>query len=373
MDRTIAHILGIGTAIPPQDIHRAFIDWAGSRLTQPRDRALFERMAARSGIEHRWSVLPPAPNGGSPVEPGGFYHGDRLPSTARRMEVYAQEAPELALAAIEDLARQADVIHLTHLVVASCTGFVAPGIDQIIIERMGLSTSIERTFVGFMGCYAAVAALRTAHHIVRSEPRARVLVVNVELSSLHLNSRYDIQSLLAALQFGDGAAAALVAAEPQGLALDRFFCTTLAQSEDLIQWAIADEGFVMTLSGEVPRQITKALRGAQVRDTLLGRRAAPEFDWAVHPGGRSVLDAVESALELSPMALQASRSILARFGNMSSASLMFVLAELMANPSANPGVAMAFGPGIAVEGFCFEHASPGVGVTREPALAGVEC
>jgi predicted naringenin-chalcone synthase len=215
--------------------------------------------------------------------------------------------------------------------------------------------------------------LRIAHHIVRSEARARVLVVNVELSSLHLNSRHDVQSLLAALQFGDGASAALVAAEPQGLALDRFFCTTLPQSEDLIRWTVADEGFVMTLSGEVPRQITKALRGEQVRDTLFGRRTAPEFDWAVHPGGRSVLDAVESALELSPAALRASRSVLARFGNMSSASLMFVLAELMANPSANPGIAMAFGPGIAVEGFCFERAAPrGAGV-RQRTLARVEC
>jgi predicted naringenin-chalcone synthase len=269
------------------------------------------------------------------------------------MEVYAREAPDLALTAIQNLSRRATLAHITHLVVASCTGFVAPGIDQIIVERLGLGTSIERTVVGFMGCYGAVVALRTAHHIVRSEPLARVLVVCVELSSLHLTSEDDIESLLAALQFGDGAAAALVAGEPQGLALDRFFCETLPQSGKLIQWTIADEGFVMSLSGEVPRQITIALRQSKVRGAILGNSQAQDFVWAVHPGGRSVLDAVEMALELEANALQAARSVLARFGNMSSSSLMFVLAELMTKPCQDPGIALAFGPGIAVEGFAF--------------------
>jgi predicted naringenin-chalcone synthase len=274
------------------------------------------------------------------------------------MEIYARAAPELAIAAIEELSRLTNIDRVTHLVLASCTGFVAPGIDQIILERLSFSPSVERTLVGYMGCFAAVSALRVAHHIARSEPRARVLVVNVELSSLHLNGKYDLHSLLAALQFGDGAAAAMVTAEPDGLALDRFFCVTLPQSSNLIQWVIADEGFVMTLSGEVPRQITKALRQADVRNAVLGCRQPQDLLWAVHPGGRSVLDAVEAALELGPAPLQASRSVLARFGNMSSASLMFVLAELMAKPCQGPGIAIAFGPGIAVEGFAFGRALP---------------
>ncbi|HEX8448861.1 MAG TPA: type III polyketide synthase, partial [Allosphingosinicella sp.] len=185
----------VGTAVPRHDVHPAFIRWAEDRLEDPRARALFARMAARSGIEHRWSVLPPAPYGKSPVDPGGFYHGAQ-PTTGARMDIYARAAPRLALEAIGKLGGKADTVGITHLVVASCTGFVAPGIDQVIAAELGLAGSVERTLVGFMGCYAAVSSLRLAHHIVRSEPEARVLVVTVELSSLHLQYERDVERLL---------------------------------------------------------------------------------------------------------------------------------------------------------------------------------
>lgn len=356
MAESRAYIHAIGTAVPDHDFHEGFVDWAIARLGEPRDRALFARMAARSGIEHRWTVLPHAANGGSPAEPGGFYHGNRLPSTARRMEVYAHEAPKLAMSAIEALQSQADIGDTTHLVLASCTGFVAPGIDQIIIGQLGLNPAIERTMIGFMGCYAAVAALRVASYIARSDPAARVLVITVELSTLHLGHQHEVETLLAALQFADGAAAAVVCAEPGGYALERFFCATLPDSTELIEWVIGDEGFEMTLSGQVPRRIADALREPSMRDLLLDGGDPAQFDWAVHPGGRSILDAVESGLELDPDALSDSRSILARFGNMSSATLMFVLAELMARRREADGIAIAFGPGLATEGFGFSPA-----------------
>lgn len=351
MIRPKAHIHAIGTAVPDHDIHNRFIQWAESRLTDRRERALFARMASRSGIAHRWSVLPRTGDGGSPVEPGGFYDGGFLPSTGRRMDVYAEKAPELALAAVAALAEKTPVEGITHIVVASCTGFVAPGIDQIIIRRLGLSPSIERTLVGFMGCYAAVAALRVASYIARSDPDARVLVVTVELSTLHLSRRQDIESLLAALQFADGAAAALVSAQPGGLALDDFFCATLPESDELIRWTIGDEGFEMVLSGEVPGRIGAALHDAETRAAILRCRDPTSLEWAVHSGGRSILDAVEHGLGLDHDALSASRSVLERFGNMSSSTLMFVLADLMARPAGGAGVAIAFGPGLAAEGF----------------------
>lgn len=360
MNHPKAHIHAIGTAVPDHDIHDRYIQWAGDRLTDRRERALFARMAARSGIAHRWSVLPRAPDGGSPVEPGGFYDGGFLPSTGRRMEVYADKAPDLALAAVAALAKKVPVAGITHVVVASCTGFVAPGIDQIIIRRLGLGPAVERTLVGFMGCYAAVSALRVAHHIARSDAQARVLVVMVELSTLHLSRKQDLESLLAALQFADGAAAALVSAQPAGLALDDFFCTTLPDSEDLIRWTIGDEGFEMVLSGEVPGRIAAALHDDTTRAAIMGERDPASTEWAVHSGGRSILDAVEHGLALAPDALAASRSVLQRFGNMSSATLMFVLADLMAqvgdSSGDRPGVAMAFGPGLAAEGFRYSRA-----------------
>ena len=338
--------------MPPHDVHKAFIDWAAPRVADARAQALFRRMAERSGIRHRWSVLPPSLDGGSPVDPGGFYHA-ALPGTAARMAIYAEEAPKLALAAIHALAPAA-LVGITHLVVASCTGFVAPGIDQIIAAELGLAGDVERTLVGFMGCYAAVSSLRLAHHIVRSEPRARVLVVTVELSTLHLQDEREVEPLLAMLQFGDGASAALVTAQPKGFAISRPFAATLPDSAGLIRWDIGDSGFAMQLSGEVPSRIAEALRDPAFRGAMLGAERPDGYDaWAVHAGGRSVLDAVEHGLGLPPAALAESRDVLARYGNMSSSTLPFVLAELLANPERRCGIALAFGPGLAAEGFHF--------------------
>ena len=348
-----AYLHAIGTAVPDHDVHAAFIDWARSQV-EPRSAKLFDRMVARAGIDHRWSVLPRAPGGGSPVAAGGFYDGDPHPGTAVRMQVYAQAAPTLALAAIERLGAQVPLDGITHLVVASCTGFVAPGVDQIIATRLGLGASVERLLVGFMGCYAAVAALRSARHIVRSEPAARVLVVTVELSTLHLQPATAIEPLLAMLQFGDGAAAALVAGKPSGFRLDRPVAAALPGSAELIRWDITDRGFAMHLSGEVPGRIAAALADRALTAALIGEK---EVDaWAVHAGGRSILDAVEHALNLRPDALVHAREVLADYGNMSSSTLMFVLARLLAGPPVRHGVALAFGPGLAAEGFGFASA-----------------
>jgi predicted naringenin-chalcone synthase len=364
-----AYLNAVAGVVPEHDVHQLFIDWAAGQVEDPRLRKVFMRMADRSGIDHRWSVLEPAPGGLPHDHPGGFYHG-AMPATSTRMQRYAAEAPELALRAIDKLGEQADLGGITHLVVASCTGFVAPGIDQIIARRLGLD-GVERTLVGFMGCYAAVCALRTAYHIARSEPGARVLAVTVELCSLHLQQTQRLEPLLAMLQFSDGAAAALVTAEPGGLEMSHLFSMALEESAELIQWKIGNTGFEMTLSGEVPARIQHALEKDEVRETLFNGWGADEIDsWAVHAGGRSILDAVERGLELPQGALFASRDILARYGNMSSATLMFVLAELMGRPDVGKGVALAFGPGLAAEGFHFER------VPREkpaPAEAGERC
>lgn len=335
----------IQTAVPPHDVHTAFIDWASARLPEGRERAIFARMADRAGIAHRHSILPPSPSGGTQVDPGGFY-GDAWPGTAKRMRLYADEAPRLAAQAARKLG---PLDHVTHLVLASCTGFVAPGIDQLLARELGLSPTIERTLVGFMGCYAAVTALKTAHHIVRSQPDAVVLVVTVELSTLHLQQANDLEPLLAMLLFADGAAAALVSAEPSGLVIDSPFALALPDSEALITWTVGDTGFAMGLSGEVPGRISNALSTDAFR-TRIGDPAAID-SWAVHAGGRSVLDAVEHGLGLSGDALALSRVVLSDHGNMSSATLMFVLARILDGAPVESGIALAFGPGLAVEGF----------------------
>ncbi len=354
MSERRAYINALAGAVPEHDVHGLFIDWAQDQVEDDRMRKLFLRMAERSGIEHRWSVLAPAPGGLPHNRPGGFYHG-AAPPTSRRMQVYAEEAPKLALRAIARLGEQVPLDGITHLVVASCTGFVAPGIDQIIARELGLD-GVERTVVGFMGCYAAVSALRTACHIVRAEPEARVLAVTVELCSLHLQQTQQLESLLAQLQFSDGAAAALVTGEPEGLEMSHLFSIQLEESAGLIQWKIGDTGFEMTLSGEVPGRIQHALADEGVRATVYNGWGPEQISsWAIHAGGRSILDAAEKGLELPQGSLWASRDVLARYGNMSSSTLMFILAELIGRPDTGKGVAIAFGPGLAAEGFHFER------------------
>ena len=338
--------------MPRYDVHAAFIGWAGAQIQDARTRQLFERMAGRSGIAHRWSVLPPTESGGSPVQPGGFYAGN-WPTTGQRMTLYAQAAPVLAEEAVRALERQTALGEVTHMVLASCTGFAAPGVDQMLAQRLCLSSSVERLLVGYMGCYAAVAALRSARHIVRSEPTARVLVVCVELSSLHLQQSQDVEALLAMLQFGDGAAAALVSNKSEGLEIGQPFAATLPESHDLIRWDVGDHGFAMHLSGQVPGAIAQALS-----DPAMLPLPARDVDcWAVHAGGRSILDAVAHSLSLPSDALQDSRRVLHDNGNMSSATLMFVLEHILTRPGPAQGMALAFGPGLAAEGFTFSGAT----------------
>lgn len=349
---TLAYINRIGTALPPHEAHGTFLEWAESRIRDKRRVALFRRMASRSGIARRWTVLTPPP-GGTQTGTGGFYGDGGMPPTSARMAIYADAAPDLSIAATKSLGTLDDV---THVVLASCTGFVAPGIDQIVARRLGLSDTVERTLIGFMGCYAAVAALRTARHIVRSEPAAKVLVITVELCSLHLQNENDVDQILTMLLFGDGAAAALVSAEPVGIQMDSVFSSTLEDSAELIGWTIGDTGFDMTLSGAVPARIAEAIGDGKMESQF---GAADAVDsWAVHAGGRTVLDAVERGFGLDPAMLEHSRAVLRDCGNMSSATLMFVLRRILdSGEQVGNGVALAFGPGLAVEGFRYRMAA----------------
>ncbi len=340
-----ARITAIATAVPACDFERDYRAWAVRQLAEPKQAKLYQRMAERSGIEHRWSVLSEED---AKLDAGdGLYSAD-APGTDRRMAIYAEEAPRLALAAIDKLP---ELGRITHIVVASCTGFVAPGIDQIIARPLGLADDVERVLIGFMGCYAAVTALRTARHVVRSEPQAQVLVVTVELSTLHHQQNVDLEPLLAGAQFGDGAAAAIVSGSGEGLTLGQGISAALEESDELITWQIGDTGFRMHLSGEVPGRIGAALARDDVRERVLGTGAKPQA-YAVHAGGRSILDAVERGLDLAPDALDHSRAVLRDFGNMSSSTLMFALERTM-REKPESGVALAFGPGLAMEGFRF--------------------
>jgi len=347
---TQAWINRIATAVPPYDIHDAFVEFGRDTISDPHRRALFMRMATLADIEHRYAIFAPGPKPRDRVlDATGFYRRGAFPTTAARMALYEPHALSLAMQAVRTLEPDG----VTHLIVASCTGFTAPGLDFQIMREAGLPGSTRRTIVGFMGCFAAVNALKLANDIVHAEPPARVLVVNLELCSLHLQEQFqDVPKMLSFLLFADGASAALVTAEPAGIGLDAFRCAVIPRSADLITWHIGDQGFEMHLSGQVPGRIRRWLpeHGAELLP------AEPPRLFAVHAGGRSILDAVQQGCSLPPEALRHSRGVLRRFGNMSSATLMFVLADIMADPDARgAGIGMAFGPGLSVETFGFRR------------------
>jgi predicted naringenin-chalcone synthase len=357
------HINRIGTAVPAHDIHAPFVAFARTLLPEERTRLVFDRMAERSGIAHRYSFLAPGCLEAGEVDAARFYQRGRFPATAARMALYEPNALQLALAAVTDLDVAAERDRITHVIVASCTGFTAPGLDLQLTDRLGLRRDVERTLIGFMGCSAAVPALRAAYHAVRSQPEARVLVVNLELSTLHLQETSDLETVLSFLLFADGAAAALVTAEPAGIALGDFRAAIIPNSADHITWHIGDQGFDMHLSGKVPGRIAAALREDLARadpgGILRGEGTQAVDLWAVHAGGRTVLDAVEVGLRLDEAALAHSRGVLHDFGNMSSATVMFVLHRLLHARAGGGerGLAMAFGPGMVAETFRFRMAA----------------
>ena len=358
---TLAYINRIATAVPDDDVHDAFVAFADQMLEDPRVQPVFRRMAARSGIRRRFSVLTPSyrmREAGQSTEftvnAHEFYTRGSFPDTAKRMQIFERFAPRLAQRTLDKLRLTDDERRgVTHVLVTSCTGLYAPGLDFDILDHLGLDTTVERTMIGFMGCYAAINGLKQARHIVRSEPGAKVLLVNLELCTLHLQETQDLEQVLSFLVFGDGCAASLISAEPTGFAMDSFRSVLIPETRELITWRIRGVGFDMLLSGKVPGEIGKAL--AISGGEVMGRHSKDDITlWGVHPGGKSVLDAVERGLRLPSDALAASRQTLECFGNMSSATVMFVLERLMqgAQPG-EKGCAMSFGPGLTAETMLF--------------------
>jgi len=343
----------IATAVPRHEVHGTFRAFAERQADGEKGRIAFNRMASRADIATRYSVLEPSEPQGSGTTCGFYRFGGDFPGTRARMARYEAEAPALADAAFARLGLEAEAPRVTHIVFATCTGFVAPGLDRHLVERHGLPRGVERSLVGFMGCQAAINALKLAWHIVRSEPEARVLVVCLELCTLHLQDTSALEQLLCFLLFADGCAAAIVSADPVGLRVEGFRSIVMPEAGDMITWRIGNDGFDMTLSGMVPFTLAHALPDWQA-EMLDGRRVEEMDLWAVHPGGRTILDAVEHGLSLPQGALAESRAVLRDHGNMSSATVMFVLAAMMARAEPRQrGVALAFGPGLSAESMRF--------------------
>jgi len=367
-EQTQSAILALGTAVPAYCYaQQELAQWLAAGFPQqPALARMIRTVHAQSGIETRYSCLP---DYGDATSTSGFTLGGELAksaTTAKRMAIYEQEAAPLALRAATEAirmlatARQCSCAALraqiTHVIAVSCTGFFAPGLDFVLTKQLGLAPTVDRRLIGFMGCAAAFNGLRSAHQAVASQPGALALVVTVELSSLHTYPMQSRDGIVAASLFADGAAAALVGApqtaDSNFFLLEQFHTEIKPETESEMAWQIGDHGFILRLSPQVPAHL------AEVAPTALQQlygAGEPNF-WAIHPGGRAIVDRLGEIFALAPTQLAATLHILRHYGNMSSATILFVLQELQRELQRQPvaaqgqlGVAMAFGPGLVIE------------------------
>jgi len=348
---TEARLLGIGTAVPALSLPQSF---AESRLAELLNlcgaaRGRWRRIIAGSGIEKRHAVAP--------------MEAVLRMSTAARMSLYEAHAPGLGEATARRALEVAGIEPpmVTDLIVVSCTGFSAPGLDTDLVRRLGLGPTTRRTLIGYMGCFGGIVGLRQAAAIAQaSSPHIRpagavVLVVCVELCSLHLRDDAGGDNLVASALFADGAAAAVVASSTSphagdgGLgAMSPGSSLLIDEGREWMSWRITDAGFAMTLAKQVPDALRRCL-ASFVRDAAASDGAAPRA-FAVHPGGPGILDAVDHALALhGQRGLPAARQVLRNFGNMSSGTVLWVLEEALKRRCARPIMLLAFGPGLSVE------------------------
>jgi predicted naringenin-chalcone synthase len=366
---------GLSTVVPPTVLIQEEVrDVFGG---QPGLNRLAQRIVSTSfnvsGIQKRHTVLTELSRDAHPDEPV-FFDIDSgellLPGTKARNELYAEFATTMYLdagrAAIE-ATPGIEASDVTHVITVSCTGFYAPGPDYVIARDLGLGAGVERYHLGFMGCYASIPALRIAKQLCEADADAVVLVVSVELCTLHLRSSNDPDTIVASSLFADGAGAGIVTARPledgeRAFDLDRFATRITPVGEGDMAWKIGDHGFEMVLSNAIPaiidEHITGALEPLFAHDPALAEALGADASsdavehWAIHPGGRSILDKVESRLVLTEEQLVPARETLRDFGNMSSATVLFVLRNILDSDVAGDGdrvAAMAFGPGLTVE------------------------
>lgn len=343
-----AAIRAIGTATPPERLTRdAWLAFADRITPRSVDRALLARLADRSEIESRGAAAATEPP---------FYTDGAPPGTAARVRLWSRAARAMAeRAASAALAHAAaDPMSVTHVVTASCTGFESPGIDAHLIERLGLSRAVARVNIGFMGCHAAVNALAVARNAALADPTARVLVVCAEVCSAHFHYSARVDQLIANTLFGDGCAAVLVDGAGHASPLAPLLAAThslhLAGTEREMAWSIGDHGFEMTLGARVP-DILQAEVGAWVASALAkhGLGIGDVGAWAIHPGGPRVIESVLGSLGLAAETGDASRTVLRAHGNMSSATLLFILERMLRERAPRPWVGLAFGPGLVGE------------------------
>ncbi len=360
--RTKSAIISFGTATPrytyPQNAVAELI--STSLNLKPAERRLLKSVYRSTGIDQRYSVLKDYCANPGEFE---FFPNDAdvpFPSTQQRMKVYRENALALALHAIAASLASLDNFNLaqiTHVITVSCTGMYAPGLDIEIVQNLNLNLSVKRTVINFMGCYGAFNAIKVADAICKAEPESLVLIVCLEICTIHFQKNMSRDNIIAHSIFADGAAAIIMQANPQQrkyLTLEHFHCDLLPKTNDSMTWEIADSGFDIVLSSYVPEIIDKGIQAFFKKLISTSRFKLEDIDFfAIHPGAKKILQACEKALNISEEQNKYSYRVLKQYGNMSSPTVLFVLKaiwdELDLKDQRKNIYSCAFGPGLTLE------------------------
>jgi predicted naringenin-chalcone synthase len=365
----LSKIVSIATGVPQykhqQDTICTFADTI--YCTSPVDSRKMKYLYHHSGINSRHSVIPDYSAERCGRE---FYEKtidlEPFPGLEKRMKCYAENAPGLSVDTINRcISGKLKPAEITHLITVSCTGLSAPGLDLEIMDLMGLRRNISRTSVNFMGCYAAIHALKIADAICRTEQSANVVVVCTELCTLHFQKENSIDNITSTLLFADGSAAMLVQSQQvaaKGLSIKKFYSEVEFKGKQDMSWSLSSKGFLMTLSGYVPDLLKEDFNGLLENALSNAQLQKKEIShWCIHPGGKKILEAIQRSASLNKAQLQYSYDILSEFGNMSSPTILFVLdkilRELQAGGTQQKATVFsaAFGPGLTMETFIAEY------------------
>jgi alkylresorcinol/alkylpyrone synthase len=343
---SVCSIAATATALPQHTITRDDVKYYMGRVFDISDRRLEAMMniVDNAQVHKRHAIFPIEYT----VEPRAL---------ERTNQEYIEHAIKLGQEAAEKCLRRAGVQpdEVDLIITVSCTGFMIPSLDAHLINRMGFRSNVIRMPFTELGCAAGAMALGRAADFLKAHPGGNVLIIAVELPSLTFQ-RKDISqaNLISSILFGDGAAAVLVSGEQTGgpkiLVSETY---TFPDSLGAMGFDLKDSGFHILLAKDVPEMIGAKIR--ELVDGFLERHGKTRQDikgWILHPGGARLLGNVEIALGLTKCQTQPSWDVLANVGNLSSATILFILQEWLEKRPLNPGdyaLVAAFGPGFSAE------------------------
>ncbi|MEI6881628.1 MAG: type III polyketide synthase [Bacteroidota bacterium] len=355
----LSYLSAIETAVPAYQYHQnelaAFFQNTAEDVSIKRK---MNMVAHKSGIQTRYSVL--SDFGKQPIDFTFFEKNwDLSPpvSLTKRMEIYKTNALQLSLSAIRNIANFESIkSSITHIITVTCTGLFAPGLDIELIQALDLSPKTQRNSINFMGCNAAIIALNQANSICNSRVDAKVLVVCTELCTIHIQNSFTDDYLLSNSLFSDGCAAAIVSSKPQNLpeytdlSITSFDSLIIHEGQNDMAWQLSENGFLMSLSAYISNLINGNI--SKMLSDLNIQKDKIHF-WAIHPGGKKILDDFANVFDLKNNELESAYHVLRNYGNMSSPTILFVLKELIGNDEKKKGgdtiFTAAFGPGLTIE------------------------